>query len=34
MTILDVQAENSGIYCEDITAWARSALEEAKEIEF
>jgi hypothetical protein len=33
-TILDVQAENSEIYCEDINAWARSALEEAKEIEF
>ncbi len=31
-TILDVRAENAEMYCEDITAWARSALEEAEEI--
>jgi hypothetical protein len=29
-TILDVRAENAEIYCEDVNAWARSALEEAK----
>jgi hypothetical protein len=28
-TILDVRAENAEVYCEDITAWARSVLEEA-----
>lgn len=31
-TILDVRAENAEIYCEDITAWARSVLEEAEEL--
>lgn len=31
-TILDVRAENPEAYCEDIAAWARSALEEAKAI--
>ncbi len=31
-TILDVRAENAEVYCEDITAWARSALEEAEKI--
>jgi hypothetical protein len=31
-TILDVRAENADVYCEDIYAWARSALEEAEEI--
>jgi hypothetical protein len=31
-TILDVRAENAAIYYEDITAWARSALEEAEAI--
>lgn len=31
-TILDVRAENTEVYCEDIRAWAKSALEEAKEI--
>ncbi len=31
-TILDVRAENAEVYCEDITAWARSALEEAEAI--
>ena len=29
-TILDVRAENADVYCEDITAWARSVLEEAE----
>ncbi|MGB8981426.1 MAG: DUF5946 family protein [Anaerolineales bacterium] len=28
-TILDVRAENAEVYCEDVTAWARSVLEEA-----
>ncbi len=32
-TILDVRAENAEVYREDITAWARSALEEADELE-
>jgi hypothetical protein len=32
-TILDVRAENAEVYCEDITAWARSVLEEAQAIE-
>ena len=32
-TILDVRAENPEVYCEDINAWARSALEEAEELE-
>lgn len=31
-TILDVRAENAEVYCEDISAWARSVLEEAEEI--
>jgi hypothetical protein len=31
-TILDVRAENADVYCDDITAWARSALEEAEQI--
>ncbi len=31
-TILDVRSENAEVYCEDITAWARSALEEAEKI--
>ena len=31
-TILDVHAENAEVYCEDITAWARSVLDEAEEI--
>ena len=31
-TILDVRAENANMYCEDITAWARSVLEEAEAI--
>jgi hypothetical protein len=29
-TILDVRSENAEVYCEDITAWARSVLEEAE----
>jgi len=31
-TILDVRAENAEVYCEDITAWARSVLEESEKI--
>lgn len=31
-TILDVRSENPEVYCEDIAAWARSALEEAEAI--
>lgn len=31
-TILDVRTENAEVYCKDVTAWARSALEEAEEI--
>ena len=31
-TILDVRAENTEIYCEDINTWAGSVLEEAEEI--
>lgn len=31
-TILDVRAENPDVYCEDITAWARSVLEESEKI--
>jgi hypothetical protein len=29
-TILDVRSDNTEVYCEDITAWARSVLEEAE----
>jgi hypothetical protein len=29
-TIMDVRAENAEVYCEDITAWATSVLEEAE----
>ena len=31
-TILDVRTENTEMYCEDITAWARSVLEESEKI--
>jgi hypothetical protein len=31
-TILDVRTENADVYREDITAWARSVLEEAEEL--
>jgi Family of unknown function (DUF5946) len=31
-TILDVRSQNADVYCEDITAWARSVLEEAEAI--
>jgi hypothetical protein len=31
-TVLDVRMENAEVYCEDVTAWARSALEEAEAI--
>jgi hypothetical protein len=29
-TILDVRTESAGVYCEDVTNWARSVLEEAE----
>jgi len=29
-TILDVRAENAEVYCEDIKAWAKSALEDVE----
>jgi hypothetical protein len=32
-TILGVRAENADVYCEDITSWARSTLEEAERLE-
>lgn len=32
-TILDVRTENAGVYCDDITTWARSTLEDAEELE-
>lgn len=32
-TIMDVRAENADVYCADVTAWAKSALEEAEAIE-
>jgi hypothetical protein len=31
-TILDVRAESAEVYCADVTAWARSVLEEAEAI--
>jgi len=31
-TILDVRTENAEVYCQDITVWARSVLEEAQAI--
>jgi hypothetical protein len=31
-TILDVRTENAEFYCEDVTAWARSTLEESEKI--
>ena len=31
-TILDVRMENADVYCEDVTAWARSALEDVEEL--
>ena len=31
-TILDVRTDNAEVYCEDITAWARSVLEEAETV--
>ena len=30
-TILDVRTENAEVYCEDITSWARSVLEDASD---
>lgn len=32
-TILDVCTENAEVYCTDVTAWARSVLEEAQGLE-
>ncbi|HSA99830.1 MAG TPA: DUF5946 family protein [Anaerolineales bacterium] len=32
-TILDVRTENAEVYCEDITAWAKSALEDVEGLE-
>jgi hypothetical protein len=31
-TILDVRIESAGVYCEDVTDWARAVLEEAHTI--
>jgi hypothetical protein len=31
-TILDVRTENAEVYCADVTAWARSVLEDAETI--
>jgi len=31
-TILDVRVANAEMYCEDVTAWARSTLEESEAI--
>ena len=31
-TILDIRPENAEIYCEDLTAWARSVLEDVAEV--
>ena len=31
-TILDVQKENAETYCEDVSAWARSVLEDAESV--
>jgi hypothetical protein len=31
-TILDIRTESAGVYCEDVTDWARSVLEEAQTI--
>ena len=32
-TILDVRAENAEVYCVDVSAWARSVLEDAQKLE-
>ena len=32
-TILDVRTENAEVYCEDIKAWAKSALEDVQGFE-
>jgi len=31
-TILDIRMDNAEVYCKDVTAWARSVLEESEEI--
>jgi hypothetical protein len=32
-TILDVRDESAEVYCADVTAWAKSALEDAEEVQ-
>jgi hypothetical protein len=32
-TILDVRREDAKVYCEDVTAWAKSTLEDVKRLE-
>ena len=32
-TILDVRTENAEAYCTDVSAWARSVLEDVQELE-
>jgi hypothetical protein len=32
-TILDIRIENAEVYCEDVTAWARSALDDVQGLE-
>ena len=32
-TILDVRMENAEVYCEDVNAWARSVLEDVKNVD-
>ena len=32
-TILDIRTENAEVYCADVTAWAKSVLEEAQGLE-
>lgn len=31
-TMLDIRAENATVYCADVTAWAKSTLEDAEKI--
>lgn len=31
-TILDIRMENAEVYCEDVTGWARSVLEDAENV--
>lgn len=32
-TVLDVRMENAEVYCEDVTAWAKTVLEDAEQVE-